>query len=80
VAADADAARTEAQALAHRLAHGPSFALGMTKTMLSQEHNLSLPQALEAEAQAQQICMQSADFREAHSAFVDKREPKWSGR
>jgi len=80
VAADAAATRTEALALARRLASGPSFALGMTKTMLSQEFGMSLPQALEAEAQAQQICMQTADFREAHRAFVEKREPRFSGR
>jgi enoyl-CoA hydratase/carnithine racemase len=77
---DAVAARAEAQALARRLAKGPSFALGMTKTMLSQESNLSLDQALEAEAQAQQICMHSEDFHEAHQAFVEKREPRWKGR
>ena len=80
VVADAAAARTEAQALARRLARGPSFALGMTKTMLSQEMNLSLEQALEAEAQAQQICMHTEDFHEAHRAFVEKREPQWKGR
>jgi enoyl-CoA hydratase/carnithine racemase len=80
VVADAAAARAEAQALAHRLARGPSFALGMTKTMLSQEANLSLEQALEAEAQAQQICMHSEDFHEAHRAFIEKREPVWKGR
>jgi enoyl-CoA hydratase/carnithine racemase len=73
-------ALAEAQALAHRLARGPSFALGMTKTMLSQEANLSLEQALEAEAQAQQICMHSEDFHEAHRAFMEKREPVWKGR
>ena len=80
VVADAAAARAEAQALARRLAKGPGFALGMTKTMLSQESNLSLEQALEAEAQAQQICMHTEDFHEAHAAFVEKREPLWKGR
>lgn len=48
--------------------------------MLSQEMNLSLEQALEAEAQAQQICMHTEDFHEAHRAFVEKREPQWKGR
>lgn len=80
VAANGEAARTEALALARKLAKGPSFALGMTKTMLSQEFNMSLHDALEAEAQAQQICMQTQDFREAHSAFVEKREPRFLGR
>ena len=51
----------------------------MTKVMLSQESGLSLPQALEAEAQAQQICMQTNDFREAHDAFVSKRPPRFHG-
>ena len=80
VVPDAAAARQEATALARRLANGPLFALGMTKTMLSQEANMSLHQALEAEAQAQQICMQTADFREAHRAFTEKREPRFTGR
>lgn len=80
VAPDPIAARNEAQALGHKLASGPSFALGMTKTMLNQEFGMSLHQALEAEAQAQQICMQTADFREAYRAFIEKREPRFSGR
>jgi enoyl-CoA hydratase/carnithine racemase len=52
----------------------------MTKTMLDMEAHLSFPQALEAEAQAQQICMGTADFREAHAAFVAKRQPQFVGR
>jgi enoyl-CoA hydratase/carnithine racemase len=80
VVGDAAAARAEAQALAHKLASGPAFAHGMTKIMLSQEAHMSLPQALEAEAQAQQICMQTADFHEAYHAFIEKREPRFSGR
>jgi enoyl-CoA hydratase/carnithine racemase len=70
----------EAQALAQRLARGPSFALGMTKEMLNREPPLSLEAALEAEAQAQQICMATRDFREAYDAFVAKREPRFEGR
>jgi enoyl-CoA hydratase/carnithine racemase len=70
----------EARALADRLARGPGFALGMTKEMLSREPTLSLEAALEAEAQAQQICMATDDFREAYQAFVAKREPKFEGR
>jgi enoyl-CoA hydratase/carnithine racemase len=70
----------EAQALALRLARGPGFALGMTKEMLNREHNLTLEAALEAEAQAQQICMATRDFREAYEAFVAKREPRFEGR
>jgi enoyl-CoA hydratase/carnithine racemase len=70
----------EARALAERLARGPTFALGMTKELLNQELALSLPAALEAEAQGQQICMLTHDFREAYHAFVEKREPRFKGR
>jgi enoyl-CoA hydratase/carnithine racemase len=70
----------EAQVLARRLASGPSFALGMTKEMLNREPTMSLEAALEAEAQAQQICMDTRDFREAYEAFVAKREPRFEGR
>jgi enoyl-CoA hydratase/carnithine racemase len=70
----------EATALAKRLASGPLFALGMTKEMLSREPGMALEEALEAEAQAQQICMATRDFREAYEAFVAKREPKFEGR
>jgi enoyl-CoA hydratase/carnithine racemase len=70
----------EARALAERLARGPRFALGMTKEMLNREPSMSLEEALEAEAQAQQICMATRDFREAYEAFVAKREPKFEGR
>lgn len=66
--------------LAERLARGPGFALAMTKELLNTELSMSLPQALEAEAQAQQICMQTRDFREAYQAVVDKREPQFEGR
>jgi len=70
----------EATALARRLAAGPRFALGMTKEMLNREPTLTLEAALEAEAQAQQICMDTVDFKEAYEAFVGKREPKFLGR
>lgn len=66
--------------LAERLARGPRFALAMTKEMLNRELSMDLEQAIEAEAQAQQICMQTTDFREAYEAFVAKREPKFEGR
>jgi enoyl-CoA hydratase/carnithine racemase len=75
-----DAELSEAQSLAARLARGPSFALGMTKEMLNREPTLSLEAALEAEAQAQQICMDTRDFREAYDAFIAKREPRFEGR
>ena len=70
----------EARALAGKLARGPLFALGMTKEMLNRESGMALEEALEAEAQAQQICMATRDFREAYEAFVAKREPEFEGR
>ncbi len=69
----------EALALAQRLAEGPNFAHGMTKTMLNQEWSMSLEQAIEAEAQAQAICMQTADFGRAYRAFVAKEKPVFEG-
>ena len=51
----------------------------MTKTMLHQEWNMSVDQAIEAEAQAQAICMQTEDFRRAYDAFVAKRKPVFEG-
>ena len=62
---------------AQRLARGPAFALAKTKEMLNRELTMNLTGALEAEAQAQAICMQHPDYREAYEAFVEKREPKF---
>jgi enoyl-CoA hydratase/carnithine racemase len=76
----ADAVVPEARALAGRLARGPTFAHGMTKELLNAELDMALPAALEAEAQAQQICMMTEDFREAYHAIVEKREPRYKGR
>jgi len=58
---------------AERLARGPAFALAKTKEMLNRELNMNLEAALECEAQAQAICMQHPDYREAYEAFVNKR-------
>jgi enoyl-CoA hydratase/carnithine racemase len=69
----------EAIALARKLAEGPNFAHMMTKTMLAQEWSMSLEQAIEAEAQAQAICMQTQDFRRAYEAFVTKQKPSFAG-
>ena len=69
----------KAQALASELAAGPTFAHGMTKTMLSQEWAMTIEQAIEAEAQAQAICMQTQDFRRAYEAFVAKQKPVFGG-
>src|SRR5271166_3925081 len=62
----------EALELARLIARGPTFANGITKTQLNQEWSMSLDQAIEAEAQAQAICMQSKDFERAYRAFVAK--------
>jgi enoyl-CoA hydratase/carnithine racemase len=69
----------EAQAFARDLAHGPAFAHAMTKNQLNMEWNLSLEQALEAEAQAQAICMQTKDFERAYVAFAAKQKPVFEG-
>jgi enoyl-CoA hydratase/carnithine racemase len=69
----------EAQALAAELAGGPTFAHGVTKTMLHQEWSMTVEQAIEAEAQAQAICMQTQDFERAYRAFVAKRRPVFEG-
>jgi enoyl-CoA hydratase/carnithine racemase len=68
-----------AQAMAKNLASGPTFAHGMTKTMLHQEWAMTLDQALEAEAQAQAICMQTQDFKRAFEAFAAKQTPVFGG-
>ncbi|MEM8701802.1 MAG: enoyl-CoA hydratase family protein [Pseudomonadota bacterium] len=65
--------------LAERIAAGPTFANSMTKTMLAQEWSMSLEQAIEAEAQAQAICMQGNDFRRAYDAFAAKEKPVFEG-
>lgn len=69
----------QAQVLATRIAAGPTFAHGITKTALAHEWNMSPEQAIEAEAQAQAICMQTADFERAYRAFVDKQKPVFEG-
>ena len=69
----------DAQALAAQLCQGPSFANGITKTMLHQEWSMTIEQAIEAEAQAQTICMLTQDFSRAYHAFVDKQKPQFEG-
>jgi enoyl-CoA hydratase/carnithine racemase len=69
----------EAVDLAAKLAAGPTFAHMMTKTMLNQEWDMSIEAAIEAEAQAQAICMQTEDFRRAYRAFVAKTPPEFEG-
>ncbi len=74
-----EAAVATAQAWARRLADGPAFAHAMTKQMIEQEHTMALGEAIEAEAQAQALCMQHPDFAEAHAAFKAKRPPRFAG-
>jgi enoyl-CoA hydratase/carnithine racemase len=69
----------EAQALARELAAGPTFAHGMTKKCLQQEWSMGIAEAIEAEAQAQAICMQTRDYGRAYRAFVEKRKPQFEG-
>jgi enoyl-CoA hydratase/carnithine racemase len=74
-----DALLAEAQKLAQDLAGGPSFAHAMTKKMLQQEWNMGVDEAIEAEAQAQAICMATNDFHRAYHAFVAKQKPVFEG-
>ena len=76
---ESDALLGAAHKLAHELASGPTFAHGMTKTMLHQEWAMTLDQAIEAEAQAQAICMQTQDFTRAYEAFAAKQKPLFQG-
>lgn len=69
----------DAQALAKELSDGPTFAHGITKTCLHQEWSMDLDAAIEAEAQAQAICMQTQDFARAYHAFVAKQKPVFEG-
>ena len=64
---------------AAKLARGPAFAHAMTKQMLESEARMGLADAIEAEAQAQALCMQHGDFAEAHAAFKEKRPAKFAG-
>lgn len=75
----ADQLEAEAMKLAGRIVAGPTFANGITKNQLNQEWNMSLDQAIEAEAQAQAICMQTQDFERAYRAFVAKEKPVFGG-
>jgi len=68
-----------AQEMAQTLADGPAFAHAMTKKCLHQEWNLSIEQALETEAEAQAICMQTKDFARAYEAFAAKQKPRFQG-
>ncbi len=70
---------SKAVAMAHRLADGPNFAHGITKNQLNTEWDMPLDTAIEAEAQAQAICMQTEDFKRAYRAFVAREKPEFEG-
>ena len=74
-----DAVLAQAQALAAQIAAGPTFAHGVTKKLLHQEWNMGVDEAIEAEAEAQAICIQTRDFRRAYDAFVAKQKPVFAG-
>ena len=76
---DPDDLHAGVQAIASRLVAGPNFAQGITKNQLNIEWDMPIDTAIEAEAQAQAICMQTADFERAYNAFVKKEKPKFKG-
>lgn len=77
VVQEPDALVEQAQAWAKKLADGPRFGLEMTKELMRREASMDLWNALETEAQAQAVCMQHPDFKEAYEAFTQKRAPKF---
>jgi len=74
-----DALLADAQALAKSLADGPTFAHAMTKKCIHQEWSMGIDESIEAEAQAQAICMQTRDYERAYNAFVAKQRPVFQG-
>jgi enoyl-CoA hydratase/carnithine racemase len=76
---EADALETTAAEMAKQIVAGPTFANSITKTMLAQEWSMTIDQAIEAEAQAQALCMQGNDFTRAYDAFVAKEKPTFGG-
>ncbi len=75
----ADELEAESMTLAKRIASGPTFANGITKNQLNMEWDMSLDTAIEAEAQAQAICMKTKDFERAYNAFIKKEKPVFQG-
>jgi enoyl-CoA hydratase/carnithine racemase len=70
---------SEAQSWAAELASGPTFAHAMTKRCIHREWSMAIDAAIEAEAEAQAICMQTRDFVRAYEAFAQKRKPVFEG-
>jgi enoyl-CoA hydratase/carnithine racemase len=77
--ATSDTVLAEATRLAHELANGPTFANAMTKRMLEMEWAMSVETAVEAEAVAQALCMETEDFARAFRAFAAKQKPVFDG-
>lgn len=77
--ADADSVLAEARKLADSLSAGPTFANAMTKRMLHMEWDMSVDQAIEAEAMAQAVCMKTEDYTRAFNAFAAKQKPVFEG-
>ncbi len=77
--ADPETVLAEARALADELSAGPTFANAMTKRMLHMEWDMSIDQAIEAEAMAQAVCMKTQDYRRAFEAFANKQTPVFEG-
>jgi enoyl-CoA hydratase/carnithine racemase len=75
----ADALAAEARALAETISAGPTFAHGVTKAQLHKEWDMGVDEAIESEAQAQAICMQTQDFHRAYHAFVARQKPVFEG-
>jgi enoyl-CoA hydratase/carnithine racemase len=75
----ADTLLAESLDLASQIAHGPTFAHAMTKKMLHAEWDMPIDEAIDAEAEAQAVCMQTEDFRRAYRAFAAKQKPEFEG-
>ncbi|WP_432586434.1 enoyl-CoA hydratase family protein [Streptomyces sp. HD1123-B1] len=80
VMADEGEAQQRAEALARRLADGPSLALAQTKALLTSELDMPLSASIEMDAATQALLMNGADYAEFHAAFTARREPRWQGR
>jgi enoyl-CoA hydratase/carnithine racemase len=76
---DPDSLLSDAQAMANTIAEGPTFAHAMTKRCIHQEWSMGIDDSIEAEAQAQAICMQTKDYERAYEAFVRKERPRFAG-
>ena len=76
---DPESLLRDAAAFAHGLADGPAFAHTVTKRCLHQEWDMSIDAAIDHEAEAQAVCMETNDFSRAYHAFVNKKPPVFEG-